>query len=205
VTGTVDLELVSAGDAGSTCVVGGQTENCSNVLTVQNGTFTGTADGLFPLFCTLSGALDCAAKKVVGGWMECIYCVGSINDAGTSCAIGGAGDGGITGTGGRFAGSLTADYFSTSTGGDGGAGAIDGGGKGPPAFGTVYPPLGASASDYDPGEWNGAESLAGYPGSGPLPDGGTLGDYLSDAGYGRIGATNDFGGDGWWYATYLHP
>jgi hypothetical protein len=40
---------------------------------------------------------------------------------------------------------------------------------------------------------------------GPLPDGGALGDYLSDAGYGRIGAKNDFGGYGWWYADFVHP
>jgi hypothetical protein len=40
---------------------------------------------------------------------------------------------------------------------------------------------------------------------GPLPDGGTVGDYLSDAGYGRIGVPNDFGGYGQWWATYQHP
>jgi hypothetical protein len=193
----VDLTLVPAGSAGSPCVVDGTSEDCGNVLTVQSGTFTGTADGLFPLSCTLSGVLDCAARRLVGGWMECIYCIGPLADGGMSC--------GASGTGGKFAGPATADYFSTSTGGDGGAGAIDGGGSGPPAFGTAPPPLGANPGNYDPGAWNGAESLAGYSGSGPLPDGGTLGDYLSDAGYGRIGVTNDFGGTGWWYATYQHP
>ena len=196
VTGSVDLTLVPAGSAGSQCVVDGTSEDCGNVLTIHNGTVTGTMDGLFPLFCTLSGALDCAARRLVGGWMECTYCVGSLADGGMSCGAG---------IGGRFAGPATADCFSTSTGGDGGAGAIDGGGIGPPAFGTVPPPLGANQSNYDPGAWNGAESLAGYSGSGSLPDGGTLGDYLSDAGYGRVGVTNDFGGYGWWYATYQHP
>ena len=205
-TGTVDLTLVTEGTAAMACMLGGVTESCSNVLIVRDGTFTGTADGLFPFFCTLSGALDCKARKLVGGWMECTYCaVGPLNDGGTSCATGGTADGGSIGTGGQFAGPLTADYFYTGTGGDGGAGAIDGGGSGPPAFGTVPRPLGAgNPSDYDPGVWNGAESLAGYSGSGPLPDGGTLGNYLSDAGYGQIGTMN-FGGNGWWYATYQPP
>jgi hypothetical protein len=111
----------------------------------------------------------------------------------------------LTGSGGRFAGPLTADFFYNSTGGDGGAGAIDGGGSGPPALGTVPPPTSSNPSNYDPGTWNGSEALGGYTGSGPLPDGGTIGDYLSDAGYGRIGIANDFGGNGWWYATFQHP
>ncbi|MGH7439542.1 MAG: hypothetical protein ACRENE_27960, partial [Polyangiaceae bacterium] len=113
----------------------------------------------------------------------------------------------LTGLGGQFAGPLTSDYFYNSTGGDGGAGAIDGGGKDPaPAFGTVPPPaLTPNGTTYDPGEWNGSEALAGYSGMGPLPDGGMLDNYISDAGYGRIGVMNDFGGFGWWWAEYQHP
>ncbi|MGO9836212.1 MAG: hypothetical protein ACLP1X_18585 [Polyangiaceae bacterium] len=209
VVGDVQLTLQQQGSGQQTCMLEGEATKCSDVFSVKNGTITGTADGLFPYFCTLTGTLGCAEKKLVGGWINCTYCIGSLNDGGMSCANGGSGNGnsggGVTGTGGQFAGPLTADYFYTSTGGDGGAGAIDGGGSGPPAFGTVPPPLGANASDYDPGAWNGAESLAGYKGTGPLPEGGTLGNYISDAGYGMIGVPNDFGGDGWWYATYQHP
>ena len=210
VTGDVQLTLHQQGSGQQMCTFQGESESCSNIFSVQNGAIQGTADGLFPYFCTLTGTLGCKQKKLVGGWINCTYCLGPLNDGGMSCAIGGSGggaaDGGLTGTGGQFAGPLTADYFYNSTGGDGGAGAIDGGGKAPPLFGTVPPPLGANASDYDPGSWNGAESLAGYSGHGRLPDGGMLYDYLDlDAGYGKIGAMNDFGGYGWWFATYQHP
>ena len=177
---------------------------------MQNGTIDGVADGLFPYHCSLTGTLSCPKKKLVDGWINCTYCLGPLNDGGMSCAIGGSGngaaDGGLTGSGGQgSAAPSRPTTFYHSTGGDGGAGAIDGGGSGPPAFGTVPPPLGGNAADYDPGNWNGAESLAAYSGMGPLPDGGTLDDYISDAGYGRIGAMNDFGGTGWWWATYQHP
>jgi hypothetical protein len=209
VVGDVQLTLHQQGTGQQTCTFQGESEQCSNIFSVKNGIIQGTADGLFPYRCTLTGTLGCKQKKLVDGWIDCTYCVGPISDAGMSCVILGTGnggeEGGLTGTGGQFSGPLTADYFYTSTGEDGGAGAIDGGGKGPPAFGTIPPPLGANPSAYDPGAWNGAESLAGYSGKGPLPDGGTVGDYLSDAGYGRIGVPNDFGGYGWWYATYQHP
>ncbi len=209
VVGDVQMTLKQQGTGQQTCTFQGESEQCSNIFSVKDGVIKGLADGLFPYYCTLTGTLGCKEKKLVDGWINCTYCVGPLNDGGMSCAILGSGNGGagggLTGTGGQFAGPLTADYFYTSTGDDGGAGAIDGGGKGPPAFGTVPPPLGANPSDYDPGAWNGAEALAGYSGTGPLPDGGTLGDYLSDAGYGKIGSMNDFGGYGWWYATYQHP
>ncbi len=107
--------------------------------------------------------------------------MGPLADGGKSCDL----------VGGHFAGPLISDY--EYHGGDGGA-------NSPPMFGTLPPPDGT-----DPGTWNGAESLAGYSGMGPLPDGGVLNDYLSDAGYGMIGAMNDFGGSGWWYASYQHP
>lgn len=210
VVGDVQLTLQQMGSGQQTCTFEGESERCSDIFSVQNGHITGTADGFAPYYCTLTGTLGCKEKKLVDGWINCTYCAfGPLNDGGMSCALGGSGagmaDGGLTGLGGQFAGPLTADYFYTSTGGDGGAGAIDGGGSGPPAFGTVPPPLGANSADYDPGSWNGSEALAGYSGMGPLPDGGTLGDYISDAGYGRIGVANDFGGYGWWYATYQHP
>jgi hypothetical protein len=209
VVGDVQLTLHQQGTGQQTCTFQGESEQCSNIFSVQNGVIKGTADGLFPYYCTLTGTLGCKQQKLVDGWIDCTYCVGPLNDGGMSCAIGGSGggaaDGGLTGSGGQFGGPLTADYFYTSTGLDGGAGVIDGGGSGPPAFGTDPPPLGANASAYDPGAWNGTEALAGYPGKGPLPDGGTVGNYLSDAGYGRIGVPNDFGGYGWWNATYQHP
>jgi hypothetical protein len=208
VVGDVQLTLHQQGSAGMMCTFEGESEKCSDFFQLQDGTISGTADGLFPYFCTMTGTLDCAKKKLLGGWINCTYCIGNLNDGGMSCQNGGTGagnaGGGMTGTGGQFAGPLTSDYFYNSTGGDGGAGAIDGGGSGPPSFGTISPPLGGNPSDYDPGSWNGAESLAGYSGMGPLPDGGTLGDYISDAGYGMIGAMNDFGGYGWWWATWQH-
>ncbi len=208
VVGDVQLTLKQQGSAGMMCTFEGESEKCSNFFQLQDGTITGTADGLFPYFCTMTGTLNCATKKLLGGWINCTYCIGNLNDGGMSCQNGGTGagnaGGGMTGTGGQFAGPLTSDYFYNSTGGDGGAGAIDGGGSGPPSFGTVSVPIGGTPSDYDPGAWNGAESLAGYSGMGPLPDGGTLGNYINDAGYGMIGAMNDFGGDGWWWATWQH-
>jgi hypothetical protein len=211
VTGDLQLTLEQMGSMQQMCTFQGESESCSDIFSIQNGYIQGTADGLFPFFCTLTGTLGCKERKLENGWIECTYCIGPLNDGGMSCALGGSGTGsagdGSTGIGGQVAGPLTADYFYTSTG-DGGAntaGAIDGGGSGPPALGTLPPPPGATPSDYDPGTWNGSEALAGYPGTGPLPDGGTLSDYISDAGYGRIGVPNDFGGYGWWYATYQHP
>ena len=198
VTGDVQLTLEQQGTAQMTCSFQGESEQCSNVFSLKNGIITGVADavhtgdatvGGFPYYCTMTGTLGCKQKKLVNGWIECTYCIGPLADGGLSCALL-DGVGGTTGVGGHFAGPLTADYFYGS--GDGGGG--------PPSFGTDPPPAGN-----DPGAWNGAEALAGYSGTGPLPDGGTLADYLSDAGYGRIGASNDFGGYGWWNATYQHP
>jgi hypothetical protein len=193
VTGDVQMTLQQMGSGQQMCVFEGESENCSDVFSVQNGSISGTADAIhtadasflgFPYYCSLTGTLGCMEKKLVGGWIECTYCVGPLADGGKSCEL----------IGGHFSGPLTADYQYHS--------ATDAGpaGSGPPMFGTLPPPFGN-----DPGAWNGAESLAGYSGMGPLPDGGNLSDYLSDAGYGMIGAKNDFGGYGWWYATYQHP
>jgi hypothetical protein len=227
VTGDVKLTLQQqAGSGTKMCTFAGETTSCSSFFSVQNGTIDGVANQLqteagslggFPYHCVLTGTLSCPKKKLVNGWINCTYCVGNLNDGGMSCMNGGSGngaaEGGLTGTGGQFGGPLTADYFYNSTGA-GGAGAIDGGGKDPaPAFGTAFPPsvppgypfLGPPPAGYDPGDWNGSESLYNYWGMGPLPDGGTVSDYLSDAGYGRIGVPNDFGGYGQWWATYQHP
>jgi hypothetical protein len=203
VTGDVRLTLQQMGDGMQTCTFEGESEKCSDIFSVQNGTITGVADAIhtgdasfggFPYFCTLTGTLGCAEKKLENGWIECTYCIGDLADGGMSC-VNGDGLAGTIGTGGQFAGPLTADYFYSNP--DGGAG--------PPQLGSEPPPVGN-----DPGSWNGAESLSNqhgefYSGRGPLPDGGTLSNYIDDAGYGQIGAMNDFGGDGWWFAIWQHP
>jgi hypothetical protein len=202
VTGDVRLTLQQMGSGMQTCMFEGESDKCSDIFSVQNGTITGVADAVhtadasflgFPYYCTLTGTLGCMEKKLENGWIECTYCLGDLADGGMACANGN-GVGGTIGTGGQFAGPLTADYFYTSP---------DGGG--PPQLGTMPPPNGT-----DPGAWNGAESLSDqhgdfYSGMGPLPDGGTINQYINDAGYGAIGAMNDFGGDGWWYAIWQHP
>ncbi len=196
VIGDVQLTLESMGSDVKTCQFVNEGEQCSNFFTLQNGTISGTADGLFPYFCNMTGTLDCANKVLLGGWITCTYCVGfGLQDGGQECLL----DTPISQ--GKFAGPLTADYFYVTADG------------GPPSFGTSPLPgvldglfLAADAGR-DPGTWNGAEALAGYSGSGPLPNGlsGTAADYLSDAGYGRIGVPNDYGGLGYWYASYSPP
>jgi hypothetical protein len=221
VTGDVRLTLEQMTSTDKGCQLHGEVPvPCSDVFTVKNGSISGVADAIhtadasfagFPYYCTLTGTLGCQEKKLVDGWIECVYCVGPLDPNTHMCSL-------LPGdlTGGHFAGPLTADYFYTSVG-DGGAG---GPGSGPPAFGTdctfgtsplcVLPPYGN-----DPGAWNGAEDLCPgtsatscYSGMGPLPDGGTVSDYLSDAGYGMLGTdagAGRFGGYGWWWATYQHP
>lgn len=191
VVGDVQLTLDQTGSAAMTCTFEGESEVCSNFFTLQNGTISGTADGIFPYFCKLSGTLDCKNKKLVDGWIQCVYCVGfPVADGGANC------DFDTPVSQGNFAGPLVGDYFYTS--GDGG----------PPSFGTAPLPglldglISTADAGRDPGTWNGAESLAGYPGTGPVPGGGTVADHLSDAGYGRIGVNNDYGGFGFWNAFY---
>jgi hypothetical protein len=169
VSGNVNLTLNQAGGAMQMCMIMGEGfETCSNVFTLAGGTITGVANqsmigdaafGGFPYFCTMTGTLDCAKKKLLNGWIQCTYCVGPLADGGAACTIN---------IGGHFAGPLTADYFVS-----------DGGGA--PAFGTAL--MGT-----DPGTWNGAESLAGNDGTMPGPDGGPISDYLAvDGGYGFLG------------------
>jgi hypothetical protein len=189
VVGNVQLTLHQTGSAQQTCVFQGESEMCSNLFTLQNGTISGTADGLFPYFCRMTGTLDCKARKLVNGWIQCTYCVGFPIVDGGDCLI----DTPVSE--GKFAGPLVADYFY----------GVDGG---QPSFGTAPLPgvldgiFNTTDAGKDPGTWNGAESLAGYSGTGPVPGGGTVGDRLSDAGYGRIGVPNDYGGLGFWYAGY---
>jgi hypothetical protein len=121
VTGNVDMHLNQAGTAGQQCEVKGEFEQCNNVFTLKDGTITGVADkiggssnggggvGGFPYYCTMMGTLDCKAKTLVDGWIECTYCVGDLADGGEAC-VNGNGFAGTYGTGGKFAGPLTANY-----------------------------------------------------------------------------------------------
>jgi hypothetical protein len=59
-----------------------------------------TRRGSCPFFCTVTGKLDCQARKLVDGWIQCTYCVGPVADGGAACAV----------VGGHFAGPMTADY-----------------------------------------------------------------------------------------------
>jgi hypothetical protein len=117
IEGNVAFALAPAGNAGMTCTFNGVSEDCGNVFALQHGGVTGTANALqvgdattggFPFFCSMTGALDCAATKFVG-WIECKYCIGPLADGGGACALL-SGVGGTTGVGGNFAGPLTADY-----------------------------------------------------------------------------------------------
>lgn len=96
----------------------GEASKCSNLFSLTNGVITGVADGTmmgdaevggYPYFCTMTGTLDCKAKKLVGGWIQCTYCVGPLADGGMACSLLN-GVGGTTGVGGHFAGPLTANY-----------------------------------------------------------------------------------------------
>jgi len=166
VTGNVDMTLKQEGTDQQKCtlmLVGEATvSKCSDLFSLQNGTITGVANGDdggggFPYYCTMTGTLACAEKKLVNGWIQCTYCVGPLADGGMSCQflnLGGT-SGYTMGVGGQFAGPLTANY-DTST------------------------------LSFVMGTWNGAEALAGNDGGSPGPDGGPATSYLSDSGYGLL-------------------
>jgi hypothetical protein len=119
VTGNVDMTLDQQGTANQTCQPEGEIPvPCNQVFTLKNGTITGVADsvtvgdastGGFPYFCTMTGTLDCASKRLDMGWIQCTYCVGPLDDGGMSCQFLN-GVLGTTGVGGHFAGPLTANY-----------------------------------------------------------------------------------------------
>jgi hypothetical protein len=119
VTGNVDMTLDQQGGADQTCHPAGEIPvPCNEVFTLKNGTITGVADsvtvgdaseGGFPYFCTMTGTLDCASKRLDMGWIQCTYCVGPLADGGMACQFLN-GVLGTTGVGGHFAGPLTADY-----------------------------------------------------------------------------------------------
>jgi hypothetical protein len=116
VTGNVDAYLDQQGGADQTCHPAGEIPvPCNEVFTLSNGTVTGVADandagmGGFPYFCTMTGTLDCATRRLDEGWIQCTYCVGPLEDSGMACQFL---DGvlGTTGVGGHFAGPVTANY-----------------------------------------------------------------------------------------------
>jgi hypothetical protein len=161
VKGSVDVTLAVAGSAQATCMLSGEARPCNQLFALHDGTITGVDDpinegdasvGGFPYFCTMTGVLDCASKKLVNGWLQCTYCIGPVTvaDGGVACSQGN-GVGGTSGVGGHFAGPMTASYD----------------------YGTVSFVMGA---------WNGSEALAGNDGGSPGPDGGPLSNYLSDSG-----------------------
>jgi len=186
VAGNVELTLNQEGDSNQTCQIQTQgegtiTESCSDVFTLSGGVITGTADGLFPYYCTMTGTLDCAKLTLENGWIECTY-----------CAIGGIADGGgkaatdplavCVGAGGNFAGVLKASYDTSTlsfTNGiwNGAEDLCDG------LAGTSF----ASCND----------------GGSPGPEGGPATNYLifSDGGY---GLAPNYGGSGAWGANCLN-
>jgi hypothetical protein len=146
VTGNVELQLNQVGSANQACTLTGETNiTCNNVFSLQDGVIQGTADGLFPYFCLMSGTLDCVKKVLVDGWIQCTYCIGPLADGGLACDLGN-GVGGSTGIGGHFAGPLTAQYntatFSFVNGTWNGAEALAGNDGGSPT------PEGGPISNY---------------------------------------------------------
>ncbi|MGH7437769.1 MAG: hypothetical protein ACRENE_18995, partial [Polyangiaceae bacterium] len=98
VTGDVRLTLHQAAGSGTKmCTFSGETDVCTSFYSVQGGTIDGVADNFAPYHCDLTGTLDCPKKKLVGGWIECTYCLGALNDGGESCALGGSGGGAADG------------------------------------------------------------------------------------------------------------
>jgi hypothetical protein len=189
VTGNVELQLHQEGSSTQNCMLAGETVKCSDVFTLQDGTITGVANGNdagggYPYFCVMTGTLNCEKGVLVGGWIDCTYCLGALNDGGMSCMAGGTGGGKgggmATGAGGQFGGPLTASYDTNTL-----------------AFVN--------------GTWNGSEALVGmgvWYGPDGGPDGAPVENFLSDSGYGlgmcmlsNCGQTL-YGGSGTWGATY---
>jgi hypothetical protein len=171
VQGDVNLDLDQEGSSGQQCMVMGEFESCSNVFSLQNGTITGTADeikigdaagvGGFPYFCTMTGTLDCKAKKLVNGWIQCTYCIGPLADGGMACSLFN-GVGGTTGVGGHFAGPLTANYdyglLAFVDGNWNGAESLAGndGGSPTPDGGSIWNYLSDSGTYLGPGDFGGS-------------------------------------------------
>jgi hypothetical protein len=189
VTGNVELQLHQEGSSSQTCALAGEALKCSDVFSLQDGTITGVANGDdagggYPYYCVMTGTLNCQKGVLVGGWIDCTYCISALNDGGMSCTGGGTGGGKgggtMTGPGGQFGGPLTANYDTNTL-------------------------------SFVNGMWNGSEALVGmgvWYGPDGGPNGAPVGNFLSDSGYGlgmcmlaNCGQTL-YGGSGTWGATY---
>jgi len=185
VQGNVQLTLDQQGSSDKMCSIdiqgeGTTIETCNNVFTLSGGIISGTADGLFPYYCTLTGTLDCAQKVLDNGWIECTYCaIGVIPDGGGATAGNPLAD--CVGAGGNFAGVLKANY-DTST-----LSFTDGDWNG--------------AEDLCTGI-GGTPSASCNDGGSPGPEGGPATNYLrpADGGY---GLAPNYGGAGNWAASCL--
>jgi hypothetical protein len=109
-TGNVNMTLDQEGSDDQACMLFGEVTRCSDLYDLRDGTITGVANGNgagggFPYLCTMTGTLGCAEKKLVNGWIQCTYCAGPPADGG-ACAS--------SGVGGQFAGTLTANYDTTT-------------------------------------------------------------------------------------------
>ena len=105
----MELTLKQAGSSGPRARPAASSSSCTNVFSLKDGTITGIADaamvgdaqvGGFPYFCTMTGTLECAEKKLVDGWIQCTYCIGPSRTAGwrATCFNGVAGPTGVGGT-----------------------------------------------------------------------------------------------------------
>jgi hypothetical protein len=94
-TGTFTGTYASSAAFGIPASVGGNIsmtlqQNASggevSVYAIENGSLSGLANGKVPFYCSLVGTVDCASKKLVGGTLDCTYCVeGTLADGG-SCS-----------------------------------------------------------------------------------------------------------------------
>lgn len=172
VMGDVQLTLNQAGSETMMCMVSGEEglQRCSDVFNVSGGSVTGTADQL--------GKIGDAG---IGGFPYLCALTGTLDCAKMMLVNGW----------------IECTYCVGSLAADGGMG-CDMGIAGHFA-GPVTGSYDKGTHSFTMGTWNGAESLAGNDGTMPLPEGGTLSDYLAlDGGYGFLGK---YGGAGTWTAT----
>jgi hypothetical protein len=180
VAGDVSLTLDQQGTSDMTCHPSGEIPvPCSDVFTLKDGTITGVADAIHVGDASIGGfPYFCT----MSGTLDCstkklvqgwIQC--------TYC-VGDLADGGM------------ACNLLNMVGGTTGVG------------GHFAGPL---TADYDittfsfaNGNWNGAEALEGNDGTMPGPDGGSIWNYLSEAG--TYLGPGDFGGSGSWNAMWDH-
>ncbi len=185
VTGNIELTLDQQGDSNQQCTIqtqgeGDITESCSDVFTLSGGIITGTADGLFPYYCTMTGTLDCAKQVLDNGWIECTYCaIGVIQDGGGKASTDPLAI--CDGAGGNFAGVLKANYDTSTL--------------------SFTNGVWNGAEDLCTGI-GGTSFASCNDGGSPGPEGGAATNYLRlDGGY---GLAPNYGGSGLWGASCLN-